>query len=82
MGDILIGAHHKCSLRGFTLHLTTTDRVPQSNIGWSSGPLISIRVGERIQGPEGDRDNTGRPTRSTNLDHWELPRTDYQPKSI
>jgi hypothetical protein len=30
------------------------------------------RVGGRIVGPEGDRNTTGRPTESTNLDPWEL----------
>jgi hypothetical protein len=28
------------------------------------------RVGRKIKGPEEDRDSTGRPTESTNLDPW------------
>jgi hypothetical protein len=28
------------------------------------------RIRGRIVGPEGDRNSTGRPTESTNLDHW------------
>jgi hypothetical protein len=34
------------------------------------------RVGGRISGPEGDRNSTGRPTMSTNLDPWEVPETE------
>ena len=39
------------------------------------------RVGRRTEGPKGDRDSTGRPTVSTNLDPWGLPDTESQPKS-
>jgi hypothetical protein len=28
------------------------------------------RIGRRISGPEGDRNFTGRPTETTNLDPW------------
>ena len=34
------------------------------------------RTGGRIMGPEGDRNSTGRPTKSTNLDPWELSETE------
>ena len=34
------------------------------------------RVGGRIEEPEEDRDSTGRPTESTNLDLWGLPETE------
>ena len=34
------------------------------------------RVGERTQGPKGDRNSTGRATESTNLDSWGLPETE------
>ena len=34
------------------------------------------RVGRRIEGPKEDRDSTGRPTESTNLDPWGLPETE------
>jgi hypothetical protein len=34
------------------------------------------RVGGRIEGPEGDRNSTGRPTKSTHLDPWELSDTE------
>jgi hypothetical protein len=33
------------------------------------------RVGEKIVGPGGDRNSTGRPTESTNLDSWGLTET-------
>ena len=35
------------------------------NIRWISGSLTA--VGRRIEEPEGDRDSTGRPTKSTNI---------------
>jgi hypothetical protein len=31
------------------------------------------RVGRRIEGSEEDRDSTGRPTESINMDPWGLP---------
>lgn len=34
----------------------------------------------RIEGPEGDRNATGRPTVSTNLDPWELSETELPTK--
>jgi hypothetical protein len=34
------------------------------------------RVGRRIDGPEEDGDSTGRPTESTNLEHWEFMETE------
>jgi hypothetical protein len=34
------------------------------------------RVGIRVEGPEKDRDSTGRRTVSTNLDPWRLPDTE------
>ena len=34
------------------------------------------RAGGRIEGPEEDRDSTGRPTESTNLDLWGLPESE------
>ena len=34
------------------------------------------RVGGRTEGPEKDRDSTGRPTESTILDLWGLPETE------
>ena len=40
------------------------------------------RIRERIEGTEGDGNPIGRPTVSTNLDSWELPETEHQPKSI
>ena len=40
------------------------------------------RVGGRIEGPEGDRNSTGRPTESTNLDPWGSQRLNHQPKNI
>jgi hypothetical protein len=36
----------------------------------------------RIIGPEGDRNFTGRPTESTNLDPWGSQRLSHQPKSV
>jgi hypothetical protein len=40
------------------------------------------RVGGRIEGPEWDRNSTGRPTESTNLDLWSSQRLSHQPKNI
>ena len=34
------------------------------------------RVGGKTEGHEEDRDSTGRPTESTNLDPWGLPETE------
>lgn len=34
------------------------------------------RVEGRVEGPRGDRDSTKRPTESTNLDLWGLPKTE------
>jgi hypothetical protein len=34
-----------------------------------------------IEGPKGDRNSTGRPTESSNLDPWSSQRTNHQPKS-
>jgi hypothetical protein len=39
-----------------------------------------VKVERRIEGPEEDRDSTGRPTESTNGHLWGLPET-HQPKS-
>jgi hypothetical protein len=38
--------------------------------------------GKKIVGPKGDRDSTGRPTESTNLDPWGTQRLNQQLKSI
>ena len=38
------------------------------------------RVGRKIEGPEEDRDSTGRPTELTNLDPWGLPETESSAK--
>jgi hypothetical protein len=40
------------------------------------------RVGERFGGPERDRNSTGRPTESTNLDLWGSQSLSHQPKNI
>jgi hypothetical protein len=40
------------------------------------------RIGERITGPEGDRNSTGRPTESTNLDSWDSQSLNHEPKNI
>jgi hypothetical protein len=40
------------------------------------------RVGKRIQVPEEDKDSIERTAESTNMAHWELSRTDQQPKGI
>jgi hypothetical protein len=40
------------------------------------------RTGERIVGPEGDRNSTGRPTESTNLDPWSSQSLNRQPRNI
>jgi hypothetical protein len=56
-------------------------RDPQPNRGWSLGTLIG-RVGGRAEGPKGDRNSTGKPKESTNLDPWSSQKLNYQPKSI
>ena len=38
------------------------------------------RVERRIEGPKEDRDSTERPTESTNLGPWKLPKTESQTK--
>ena len=40
------------------------------------------RVGGRTEGPRGDKNSTGRPTESTNLDPWGSQRLNHQPKNI
>jgi hypothetical protein len=67
-------AWHNCPLRGSTQQLTKTDAEAhakhQTKLRKSCG-----RVGGRIEEPGGDRDSTGRPTDSTNLDSWRLSET-------
>jgi hypothetical protein len=38
------------------------------------------KVGRKLEGPEEDRDSTGRPTESTNLKPWWLPETESPTK--
>ena len=40
------------------------------------------RIGGRIMGPGGDRNSTGRPTKSTNLDPWGSHSLNHQPENI
>jgi hypothetical protein len=40
------------------------------------------RIGGRIAGPREDRNSTGRPPESTNLDPWGSQSLNYQPKNI
>jgi len=40
------------------------------------------RIGGRIVGPEGDRNSTGRPTETTNLDPWGSQILIHEPKNI
>lgn len=42
---------------------------------WTEVEDFYGRVGERIEGPELDRNTTGRITESTNLDPWEVSET-------
>ena len=65
------------SLRGSTQQLTQTDKDIHSQTvdgAW--------RIGGRITGPKGDRNSTGRPTESTNLDPWDSQILNYQPNNI
>jgi hypothetical protein len=39
------------------------------------------RIGEMIAGPK-DKNSTGRPTKSTNLDPWGSQSMNHQPKNI
>jgi hypothetical protein len=49
-------------------------QIPQPNTGQRSGLLW--KIGRRIEGPEQDRNSTGRPTESTNLNPWQLSETE------
>ena len=49
----------------------------QTNSGWSLG-----RNRRKDCGPEGDRNSTGRPVASTNLNPWGSQRLDCQPKNV
>jgi hypothetical protein len=40
------------------------------------------RIGGWIADPQGDRNSTGRPTESTNLDSWSCQILNHQPKNI
>ena len=40
------------------------------------------RIGGRTTGLEGDRNSTGKPTESTNLDTWGSQRLSQQPKNL
>jgi hypothetical protein len=40
------------------------------------------RIGGSITGLKGDKNSTGRPTESTNLDLWGSQRLNHQPKDI
>ncbi|EDL74972.1 rCG58917, isoform CRA_a [Rattus norvegicus] len=40
------------------------------------------KFGKRIEGPEGDRNSTGRPTDSTKLDCWEISETEPPTKEL
>jgi hypothetical protein len=42
--------------------------------------LFCGTVGGKIEGLRGDRNSTGRPTESTNLNPWELPETELLTK--
>ena len=55
-------------------------RHPQPNSGWSLGTL-DRRTEGRIEGPEGDRNSTRRPTESTNLDPWGSQSLKHQPNT-
>jgi hypothetical protein len=54
--------------------LTETDADAHSQT-WNGGQGPYGRVRGRIRDTEGDGNNIGRPTVSTNLDSWELPET-------
>jgi hypothetical protein len=43
---------------------------------WTEVRVSYGRVGRRIEGPEGDKNSTGRRRDSTNLDPWELSETE------
>ena len=52
------------------------ERDTQTHTQTLDGALESNRrVGRMIEGLEEDRDSTGRPTQSTNLNPWGLPET-------
>jgi hypothetical protein len=43
---------------------------------------FSGRIGRRITGLKVDRNSTGRPTKSTNLDPWGSQSLNHQPKNM
>jgi hypothetical protein len=51
------------------------DRKTQ-NQSLDHGAGLHGSVQERIENPEGDRSSTGRPTVSTNLEPWEVSKTE------
>lgn len=59
-----------------------TDSDRQRHTQPNSGLSLDGRIAGRIADPEGDRDHTGRPTESTNLDPWDSHSLNYQPKNI
>jgi hypothetical protein len=66
-------------MRGSTQQLMETDAETQSK-HWTQLRESYGRVGGRIKGPGGDRDFTGRPIGSTNLDAWGLPKIEPSTK--
>ena len=62
--------------------MTETDAETHSQTLNEGQGLLWRRIGGRINSPEGDRNSTGRPTESTNLNPWGSQRLNHQPKSI
>ena len=64
-----MGRHHP--LRSSTQQLTEQMQIPTARY-WTEVDDSWGRVGRRIEASAGDRNPTGRPTASPNLDPWEL----------
>jgi hypothetical protein len=61
--------------------MTQTDAIPTAKQWIELGDSYG-RIGGRIAIHEGDRNSTGRPTESTNLDPWNSQNLNHQLKCI
>ena len=76
-----IGTWHNCPLRGSTQQWTKIDADTNSQI-LDRGQELLWKSWGRIEGPEGDRNSTGRKTQQTNLDPQELSKTEPLTKEL
>ena len=73
------GALHNCPLSGSTQQLP--DKVTEIQRQPLSGHWVLLwKSWGRVESPEEERNYTGRPTDSTNQDHWRHPKTELPTK--